>query len=108
MAVLASAQIYFAGTFFALYYAIINMHFVFFCLSGYYQACDPFKNTKGILSMLAQGDPQIWTLGAETWWDNFLWWRTECVFRSYFPSTDLYIQRTYDNYNHRLIMEVST
>jgi hypothetical protein len=109
MAVLASAQIDFADTFFALYYASINMHFVLFCLSGYYQACDPFKNTKGILSMLTQGDPQIWTFVTETGWYNVWWWlRTECVFRSYFPSTDLYIQKTYDTYNHRLIVEVST
>jgi hypothetical protein len=105
MAVSAAAQISF-GSLFGSDLGYFSAQFVLFCLSKYYQACDLFKNTKGILPILSQ-EPQIWTAVCNIYWHYFLQ-DYDCFFREYFPSTDLYVQKIYDVYNHRLIVEVST
>jgi hypothetical protein len=108
MAVTAGASIYFGGQFVGLgpEWISFSMHFVFFCLSTYYQPCDPFKNTRGTLPQFSP-ESSIWTFGSYSDW-CYHWSGNECLFRNYFPSTDLYMQKTYDVSNHRLIVEIST
>jgi hypothetical protein len=103
MYVSASAQVDF-GFYAGPSWTKFGVYFTFFCLSKYYQPCDPFKNATGFLP--PSFHTSTWAfLGHRTlcFWDYY-----DCFFREYFPSTDLYVQKIYDVYNHRLIVEVST